>query len=39
MRSMGEVRDRWLCAYFPSPIPPLTRRAPFLSRFAGEDAQ
>lgn len=39
MRSMGEVRDRWLRTHFPSPIPPLARRAPFLSRFAGEDEQ
>ena len=37
MRSMGEVRDRKLRTQLPSPIPPLARRAPFLSRFAGED--
>ena len=37
MRSMGKVRDRKLRTQLPSPIPPLARRAPFLSRFAGED--
>ena len=37
MRSMGEVRDRKLRTQRPSPIPPLARRAPFLSRFAGVD--
>ncbi len=37
MRSMGKVRDRKLRTQRPSPIPPLARRAPFLSRFAGED--